>query len=737
MAAAVAFAVVQHQMAVPMLAATYTGTAQIDGPLQLSLAVSPPAGAPRDTLQLTLTLRNRTATAVSPDVLIQLPGSLGLDVGRLLHGITLNLQNGTLQWLPVVDAYGAETVTVPLRVGTANLQQPEQPVGVRLRHDGVEKQAEALVWIGLPPQVESIGGAAQVAVEQPMQLEANVIGPDPVQQVWHFGDGRRVAVRNPAVAYPSAGVYTVSVEVTNPLGSATASRQITVVPHAAARFTADDETPGVGQAVTFLNDSGGQGPLRYTWQFGDGAMSNEAHPAHVYQVPGTYQVLLTVENAYGRSDYSGTVTVGQPPTANIIVDASAPAGQQLVGQAVGDPTVTEYAWEMGDGRVYRGDKVSHAYRQTGSYYVTMTASNEFGTTRVGQWVYVEPGMTSVFVPVIGKLAGLQEGVSADSEPGIVLAPVELEGEFSMQPLDIPPGTTPAEQLFIYVNAARAQFGLPALEYVYELSVAAQKHADDMAAFAHTSHTGADGSRPAERLLWFNYPHGYAGEATAWGFEDPRQAVEFWVNSPSHRSIILNSLATDLGVGHTTQFSAPAVWYWTAEFGNRFGSPWGPELRVNSPADGLETLNSSPITFSWVWTQQLSGDQQFVVYASGSGGTRAVGAVAQPSLGMRYALTIDPVEFPNLLGPFQWQVRLETRGGAMLAESGSLGLVIAVDPDLPTPTPPATAVPAASPTPAPQTTPTPQATPQPTETAVPPATQPTSPPLPIIATPSGQ
>ena len=63
-----------------------------------------------------------------------------------------------------------------------------------------------------------------------------------------------------------------------------------------------------------------------------------------------------------------------------------------------------------------------------------------------------------------------------------------------------------------------------------------------------------------------YAGSYAGEATAWGYDDPVPVVEFWVNSPGHRGIILNPEATEVGLGFAVNFNASSVWYWTVEFG---------------------------------------------------------------------------------------------------------------------------------------------------------------------------
>jgi len=54
--------------------------------------------------------------------------------------------------------------------------------------------------------------------------------------------------------------------------------------------------------------SGGFGPLSYSWDFGDGLMSNAQLPSHSYATGGTYSVTLTVSDALGEPD-SQTQTV--------------------------------------------------------------------------------------------------------------------------------------------------------------------------------------------------------------------------------------------------------------------------------------------------------------------------------------------------------------------------------------------------------------------------------------------
>jgi hypothetical protein len=501
------------------------------------------------------------------------------------------------------------------------------------------------------------------------------------------------------------------------------------VPEPAAQFAPDDDTPGVGQAINFINQSGGQHPLIYRWEFGDGSTTTEAAPSHQYAVPGTYTVHLTVENAFGSSEAFWPVTVGAPPIADMEIDDFAAAGQTIEGQAYGDDTVTAFRWDMGDGNVYEGMFVSHPYRRGGDFYVSMTAVNEHGGTEIGRWVHIEPGEMAVYLPLIMRFEETAAGLEGDPY-GLVLEPVALDEPFVMGPLDLPAGLSPAEALYFYINAARQQFDLPPLTITHPLSVAAQQHTGDMAAYQYTAHNGSDGSYPAERLLWAGYQSGYAGEATAWGFEYPYQAVEFWVNSPAHRRIILNQYATDVGVGFTVDYNAPNVWYWTAEFGNSFAAAAQPFIRLNGPQSEAEFLISEAVTFSWNWPLPLTDGQQFTLVSADG---ESLGSVNAPQLGTRYGLRLAASNDWDWVGSSTWQIVLEDGSGGTQQVSESRLITFVGDPNVPTPTPVVTAT--AVPTILPTATPIPPtSTPMPNVSNNTPRPTPLPPPVLITATP---
>lgn len=76
-----------------------------------------------------------------------------------------------------------------------------------------------------------------------------------------------------------------------------------------------------------------------------------------------------------------------------------------------------------------------------------------------------------------------------------------------------------------------------------LTAAAQRHADDMLQNHAYSHTGSDGSSPRARMADAGYGSlGSTGEIVYWATGSAATAdgaLDFWMQSPGHRAIILN------------------------------------------------------------------------------------------------------------------------------------------------------------------------------------------------------
>jgi PKD repeat protein len=85
-----------------------------------------------------------------------------------------------------------------------------------------------------------------------------------------------------------------------------------------AYFSVDNIEPEVGQEVFFNNES--LNADSFEWDFGDGFISNDPNPVHIYTATGTYEVVLTAVSANGQSDQASiTINVMIPTLLEIEV----------------------------------------------------------------------------------------------------------------------------------------------------------------------------------------------------------------------------------------------------------------------------------------------------------------------------------------------------------------------------------------------------------------------------------
>lgn len=121
-----------------------------------------------------------------------------------------------------------------------------------------------------------------------------------VNHFWTFGDGVNSTLSNPSHTYAALGAYQVCHTVTdiNSACSNTYCDSIVIdtvnnqIPCQASYYWWQDST--ATQTVIMINNSYGNGPLSYFWDFGDGFTSTQAYPSHQYANTGVFEVCLTI-----------------------------------------------------------------------------------------------------------------------------------------------------------------------------------------------------------------------------------------------------------------------------------------------------------------------------------------------------------------------------------------------------------------------------------------------------------
>jgi PKD repeat protein len=78
-----------------------------------------------------------------------------------------------------------------------------------------------------------------------------------------------------------------------------------------ASFNINTHETAVGQEIIFNNTS--NNAERFEWDFGDGFISNEVNPIHIFTITGTYEVVLTAISKNGSEDEAVmTLDIVQP-----------------------------------------------------------------------------------------------------------------------------------------------------------------------------------------------------------------------------------------------------------------------------------------------------------------------------------------------------------------------------------------------------------------------------------------
>ena len=173
---------------------------------------------------------------------------------------------------------------------------------------------------------------------------------------WSFGDGSSGTGVTPSHTYAAAGVYTVSLTVTDSVnGSSTTGTKATI--DAAPVAKVGGPYKGTTGVAVSLSGAGSTGPagqtLTYAWAFGDGTSGTGVNPTHVYKASGTYTVSLTVSDSIGGSS---TATVTATISSETVANAGGPynglpgTAISLSGSKSTGPSgqTLSYAWNFGD-----------------------------------------------------------------------------------------------------------------------------------------------------------------------------------------------------------------------------------------------------------------------------------------------------------------------------------------------------------------------------------------------------
>jgi PKD repeat protein len=220
---------------------------------------------------------------------------------------------------------------------------------------------------------------------------------------WSWGDGTVLSTgASPSHTYAAPGTYTITMTPTDSWNRAGApiTRTVTMAePGGNAGPTATFTVTCATTTTCTTNSTGtadpeGHTPLRYVWSWGDGTpdtVGSSSSPSHVYAVPGTYTVTLTVSDSWGRAGAPVTRTATTPaePAGNTGPAVTFPqptcSGLACPVSSAGttDPDgIRGYSWSWGDGTPSStgASPAAHTYAAAGTYTIQLVVTDNWGRT---------------------------------------------------------------------------------------------------------------------------------------------------------------------------------------------------------------------------------------------------------------------------------------------------------------------------------------------------------------------
>jgi PKD repeat protein len=226
----------------------------------------------------------------------------------------------------------------------------------------------------------------------------------PASYQWNFGDASPVQTTTSVTithVYATSGTYVVNLVLLDAQGVAgkMLSQNVTVTPlpvtpiPPVAQFALATNGLGVGVDASLSTDPDGT-ITTYAWNFGEPSSNTNVTSgkaaSHTYGTTGTYTVTLVVTDNTGLTATSRQqAIIAGAANVNPIANFSTGVNALLVNfnaaaSIDSDGTITTYSWNFGEPNsptnTATGITASHGFKFAGSYTVTLTVTDDKGST---------------------------------------------------------------------------------------------------------------------------------------------------------------------------------------------------------------------------------------------------------------------------------------------------------------------------------------------------------------------
>lgn len=141
---------------------------------------------------------------------------------------------------------------------------------------------------------------------------------------------------------------------------------------------------GKPSVIQFINESTGE-PTQYSWNFGDGSISNVKDPIHYFPENGNFQVELMVANNSSSDNITQNIEINVPLSVDFTfkLDSTSVVPNTFIFSGLIEGYYDQIIWNFGDHILQDVEDTIHSYSQEDKdYQVTLSAQYYFNDTSV-------------------------------------------------------------------------------------------------------------------------------------------------------------------------------------------------------------------------------------------------------------------------------------------------------------------------------------------------------------------
>ncbi|MEM7105432.1 MAG: PKD domain-containing protein [Bacteroidota bacterium] len=200
---------------------------------------------------------------------------------------------------------------------------------------------------------------------------------------WTFGDTNTSDLQNPQHAYEFIGTYLVGLLVIDENGCEHyIEQEVEWWPPARIDIEVDDYLGCIPHQVNFINNSDPINGYDILWDLGDGTISTDLEPSHIYQEPGNYDVTLMITAPTGCTSeafFPNFVRVTEQPVADFFYSPEQPTNFNAEVQFTdASQLISQWEWDFGNGDYSFEQNPLYTYPDTGIYNVTLIVTQLSG-----------------------------------------------------------------------------------------------------------------------------------------------------------------------------------------------------------------------------------------------------------------------------------------------------------------------------------------------------------------------